>query len=100
MTDLSGEVQSGEVIIYATWTLPTNTTSILQVWQEGPVASGTPQGHATDAANLNAQGTLDLLSGQTTSSGGASSTRKKKNVSNFVDLQYFSVVGYVSSTFH
>ncbi|KAL6200885.1 hypothetical protein ACLB2K_024600 [Fragaria x ananassa] len=80
VTNLSGEVQSGEVIIYATWTLPTTTTSILQVWQEGPVASGTPQGHATDAANLNAQGTLDLLSGQTTSSGGASSTRKKKNI--------------------
>ncbi|XP_050367641.1 cytochrome b561 and DOMON domain-containing protein At4g17280-like [Argentina anserina] len=80
VTGLSAEVQSGEVIIYATWTLPTNTTSILQVWQEGAVVSGSLTQHQTAAANLNAQGTLDLLSGQTASSGGASSTLRKKNI--------------------
>ncbi|KAM5588890.1 cytochrome b561 and DOMON domain-containing protein [Rosa sericea] len=80
VTGLSAESQNGEVTIYATWTLPTNITTILQVWQEGPVESGTPSKHGSDVANLNAAGTLDLLSGQTAGSGGASSTLRKKNI--------------------
>ncbi|KAM1245929.1 hypothetical protein ACFX2I_037034 [Malus domestica] len=80
VTDLTAEyLNNDEMIIFATWTLPTNFTTILQVWQEGPVSNGAPSIHDTVAANLNAKGTLDLLSGQTASTGGSSSTTRKRN---------------------
>lgn len=100
VTGLAAEVQNSEVIIYATWTLPTNASTILQVWQEGPVSNGAPKQHGSDPANLGAKGTLDLLSGQTTSTGGGSSTVRKRNVSNFILklhlLQSSSVLSNVS----
>ncbi|TQD92200.1 hypothetical protein C1H46_022170 [Malus baccata] len=80
VTDLTAEyLNNDEMIIFATWTLPTNFTTILQVWQEGPVSNGAPSIHDTVAANLNAKGTLNLLSGQTASTGGSSSTTRKRN---------------------
>lgn len=100
VTGLTADFQNSEVIIYATWTLPTNASTILQVWQEGPVSSGTPQPHQLDAANRGSQGTLNLLSGQTASTGGGSSTVRKRNVSNFILklhlLQSSSVLSNVS----
>lgn len=89
VSDLSAEyLNSDEMIIFATWALPTNSTTILQVWQEGPVSSDSPSAHVTVAPNINAKGTLDLLSGQTTSSGGGGSRIRKKNVSNSVSLMF------------
>ncbi|KAB2637602.1 auxin-induced in root cultures protein 12-like [Pyrus ussuriensis x Pyrus communis] len=80
VTDLTAEyLNNDEMIIFATWTLPTNSTTILQVWQVGPVSNGAPGIHETVAANLNAKGTLNLLSGQTASTGGSSSTTRKRN---------------------
>lgn len=89
VSDLSAEyLNNDEMIIFATWVLPTNSTTILQVWQEGPVSNGLPSVHPTVAPNTNAKGTLNLLSGQTASSGGGGSKFRKRNVSNSVSLMF------------
>lgn len=50
--------------MFATLALPVGTTSVNQVWQVGPsVTKGVPDKHAFQAANLNAKGVLDLVSG-------------------------------------
>ncbi|KAL5574936.1 hypothetical protein UlMin_016635 [Ulmus minor] len=78
VSNLTATYENSEMIIFATWSLPTNMTSINQVWQEGPVSGGSPQVHATGNANINSKASLDLLSGQSaTSSGG--DRQKKRN---------------------
>jgi hypothetical protein len=81
VSNLSATYASGEIIIYATLALPINTDTINQVWQVGPVSSDNPGQHATDSANTNSKGTLNLLSGQSASGGGNSRVRNR-NVSN------------------
>ncbi|XP_021831659.1 cytochrome b561 and DOMON domain-containing protein At5g47530 [Prunus avium] len=93
VSDLSAEyLNSDEMIIFATWALPTNSTTILQVWQEGPVSSDSPSAHVTVAPNINAKGTLDLLSGQTTSSGGGGSRIRKKNIHGILNAVSWGVL--------
>jgi len=61
---------SGHIIIFATVTLPSNKTTVNQVWQVGSAVSGlVPQSHAFSAANLASAKTIDLTTGA--SSGGA-----------------------------
>uniref|UniRef100_A0A2N9EQC4 Cytochrome b561 domain-containing protein n=1 Tax=Fagus sylvatica TaxID=28930 RepID=A0A2N9EQC4_FAGSY len=77
VSNLSATYASGEIIIYATLALPINTDTINQVWQVGPVSSDNPGQHATDSANTNSKGTLNLLSGQSASGGGNSRVRNR-----------------------
>ncbi|BFG27350.1 hypothetical protein CerSpe_136240 [Prunus speciosa] len=93
VSDLSAEyLNNDEMIIFATWDLPTNSTTILQVWQEGPVSSDSPSAHPTVAPYINAKGTLDLLSGQTTSSGGGGSRIRKKNIHGILNAVSWGVL--------
>lgn len=83
VSGLTATYANSEIIIYATLSLPSNTTTattINQVWQEGPVSNDSPQGHSLGNANTNSKGTLNLVSGQTAAGGGAPHMTEK-NVS-------------------
>ncbi|KAL0012146.1 hypothetical protein SO802_007254 [Lithocarpus litseifolius] len=60
--DLTATYANADFIIYATLALPSNTTTINQVWQEGPVSNDNPGAHPLATANTNSKGTLDLIS--------------------------------------
>ncbi|KAF3451839.1 hypothetical protein FNV43_RR07935 [Rhamnella rubrinervis] len=80
VSDLTATYQNNEMVIFATWTLPTTVTTINQVWQTGPLSGTTIQSHSTtNTANLNSKGTLNLLSGQSQTQGGGNSRLKKRN---------------------
>lgn len=82
VSDLTATYQNNEMVIFATWSLPTTTSTINQVWQAGPVSGTTLAQHGSAAANYNSKGTLNLLSGQTQTQGGGNSRTRKRNVSN------------------
>ncbi|KAI5330759.1 PREDICTED: cytochrome [Prunus dulcis] len=93
VSDLSAQyLNNDEMIIFATWALPTNSTTILQVWQEGPVSNDLPSGHPATAPNINAKGTLNLLSGQTASSGGGGSRLRKRNIHGILNAVSWGVL--------
>uniref|UniRef100_A0A5B7C6T1 DOMON domain-containing protein n=1 Tax=Davidia involucrata TaxID=16924 RepID=A0A5B7C6T1_DAVIN len=88
VSDLSATSSNKEIIIFATLKLPSNTTTVNQVWQYGPL-SGTAPGpgpgvHDLSGPNVESMGTLNLLSGQseTTTAGGGNTKTKKRNVCN------------------
>ena len=68
-----------EMTIFATIILGDNETTINQVWQEGPLAGGSPASHAITDANRASRTTLDLLTGSSTAA--ADDVLKKRNVS-------------------
>ncbi|KAL5574935.1 hypothetical protein UlMin_016634 [Ulmus minor] len=70
VTNLTASYENNEMIIFGTWSLPTNMTSINQLWQDGPLSGGSPQVHSTGNPNINSKGTLDVLSGQSATSAG------------------------------
>ncbi|KAK2971404.1 hypothetical protein RJ640_025354 [Escallonia rubra] len=81
VSDMSAESSGGNMMIFATVALPGNLgTTLNQVWQVGPaVVNDGPAKHEFQPENLNAKGTLDLLSGES-NSGGGDSRMKKKNI--------------------
>ncbi|XP_055834967.1 cytochrome b561 and DOMON domain-containing protein At4g12980-like [Solanum dulcamara] len=65
--DSKAEYSNGVMQILATLALPSNMTTVNQVWQIGPmVKDGTPVAHMFDPDNLKSKGTLNLA---TSSSG-------------------------------
>lgn len=80
VADLSASFANNEIIIFATLNIQ-NTTTLNQVWQNGPVASDKPGGHAISGANIQSSGSLNILSGQAGSTnGGGGSKTKKRNI--------------------
>ncbi|KAA8520190.1 hypothetical protein F0562_014446 [Nyssa sinensis] len=79
--DLSATYKSNEITIFATLKLPSNTTTVNQVWQDGPLSGNTSEMHAISGPNVESMATLNLLSGRsaTTVAGGNTKT-KKRNV--------------------
>ncbi|KAL5854481.1 hypothetical protein ACOSQ4_004283 [Xanthoceras sorbifolium] len=62
---ISAEFANNEMIIYATFVLPKNVTTVNHVWQDGPVNEDYSLGmHALTSENLRSMATLDFLSGQ------------------------------------
>ncbi|KAK9284876.1 hypothetical protein L1049_024056 [Liquidambar formosana] len=81
VTGLSAELVNGDMIIFATLQIPSSMgTTVNQVWQVGPVSGGAPGTHPTSGDNVKSMGTVDFLSGQTTTSGGSGSRIRKRNV--------------------
>lgn len=83
----SSSSNSGEMIIFATIDLPSSlSTTVKQVWQDGPMGGSSPLIHSTSGANTRSKGTIDLLSNGATglSSGSGEededSETEKKNV--------------------
>ncbi|KAL6978875.1 hypothetical protein U1Q18_020543 [Sarracenia purpurea var. burkii] len=61
----SAEYSVDQLKIFATVTLPENASSVNHVWQVGgSVTNGAPDRHEFQSANLNAKGTLDLVTGK------------------------------------
>lgn len=81
----TAEYSGSAIRLFATLVLPEKTsTSLNHVWQVGAsVTNGVPDKHAFLPANLNAKGSLNLLSGQSNSGGSSSSSDsrvKRKNI--------------------
>lgn len=82
VSDLTATYSNNEIIIFATLKLQNISSSVNQVWQEGPVSNDSPGMHPVSGANVQSVGTLNLLSGEsgTTPGAGAMDTKiKKKN---------------------
>ncbi|KAI4298784.1 hypothetical protein L6164_032302 [Bauhinia variegata] len=75
---LSATHQNNEIIIFATLMLPTGTTTLVHLWQEGPLSGTTLEAHQMGSANTNAKETLDLVSGS--AAGGGNSIGRRRNV--------------------
>ncbi|XP_010908319.1 cytochrome b561 and DOMON domain-containing protein At3g25290 [Elaeis guineensis] len=73
------EDAGGLMTLFATVKLPRGVAKMNQAWQVGPSSTGgIPDKHDFGMGNLNAKGTLDVVSGQ--SSGGTDSRLKEKNI--------------------
>lgn len=80
VSNLAAVYASGEITIFATLQLSSSLTTVNQVWQDGPLSSGSPNIHSTTGDSLNSKGTVNFLSGQTTSSGSGTSKQRRRNV--------------------
>ncbi|CAL9245816.1 unnamed protein product, partial [Arabidopsis halleri] len=64
---VSAEYFNGEMMIFATLVLPPNTTFVNHLWQDGPLKGGDRlEMHAMSGDHLKSMASLDLLSGQVT----------------------------------
>uniref|UniRef100_A0A6N2LZW8 Cytochrome b561 and DOMON domain-containing protein n=1 Tax=Salix viminalis TaxID=40686 RepID=A0A6N2LZW8_SALVM len=77
VSDLSATLANNEIIIFATIGLSNTSTTVNQVWQDGAVSGDATQVHATSGANVQSMGTLNLLSGESSSTGGNDRIRKR-----------------------
>ncbi|XP_043688742.1 cytochrome b561 and DOMON domain-containing protein At5g47530-like [Telopea speciosissima] len=77
VANLSAEFLNNEMIIYATVELPNNSTTVNQLWQDGPLSGNTPLSHQRTGDNVNSRGTLNFLSGDSTTASGNSRARRK-----------------------
>lgn len=84
-TGLSATYSNSELTIYATLTLPSGTTSLVHLWQDGAVSGSTLQGHALGTANFQAKESLDLASGTTQAGSSGNSVRRRRNVSTSIN---------------
>lgn len=78
VSGLSATFVNNEVTIFATLTLPNDTTSFVHVWQDGPLSGTTPQEHSHETSHQNSKETLNLLSGSSTQTNG-NSRQKRRN---------------------
>ncbi|KAF8409683.1 hypothetical protein HHK36_005762 [Tetracentron sinense] len=80
VSNISTEFLDGEMTIFATLELGSTSTTVNQVWQEGPLSGDTPLIHSTSGPNMQSMWTLNLLSGETTAVGGGNSRTRRRNV--------------------
>ncbi|MED6157109.1 hypothetical protein PIB30_020265 [Stylosanthes scabra] len=94
ISGLSATYSNSEVTIFATLTLPNDTSSIVHVWQDGPLSSSNvPQEHRHDSGHQSSMETLQLVSGQTqqaTNTG--ASTRRKRNTHGVINAVSWGVL--------
>lgn len=88
VSDLSATYAKNEIIIFATLGLSNTSTTVNQVWQDGPLSGNSPQMHITNGANVKSMGTINLLSGESSSAGGNDKI-KKRNVSSRINVSIF-----------
>ncbi|KAH8506903.1 hypothetical protein H0E87_013637 [Populus deltoides] len=77
VSDLSATLANNELIMFATLELSNTSTTVNQVWQDGPLSGNAPQIHSTSGSNVQSMGTLNLLSGESSSTGGNGKIRKR-----------------------
>ncbi|KAG6589112.1 Cytochrome b561 and DOMON domain-containing protein, partial [Cucurbita argyrosperma subsp. sororia] len=78
VSQLSATYSNNEMTIFATISLPPRMTTVNQVWQEGPMAQGSPLPHAFTGDNRRSLATLDLLTGSTTAA--VDSVLRRRNI--------------------
>ncbi|KAL2938695.1 hypothetical protein RDABS01_022144 [Bienertia sinuspersici] len=79
VNNLTASKESNDMTIFATITPP--STTVNQVWQVGPMASGQPAAHPSNSgsANTKSTGSINFLSGQSSSQGPVVPRLKRKN---------------------
>ncbi|KAI8000250.1 Cytochrome b561 and DOMON domain-containing protein [Camellia lanceoleosa] len=83
VNDLSATFSEDQIIIFAIIELPNNTTSLIHVWQDRSITSGTHLGmHDLSTSHLQSMGTLNLSSRQALPSHGSNNKTSLKIVSN------------------
>jgi hypothetical protein len=81
--DVSGMHVNGNMIIFASLELPTNTSLVNQVWQEGLVSDdGRLEAHAMTGPNIQSFGTLDFKSGIVSENIGGGKVKSKTMLRN------------------
>ncbi|XP_059663362.1 cytochrome b561 and DOMON domain-containing protein At4g17280-like [Cornus florida] len=80
VSGLSATFSKDEMTIFATLKLPSNGTTVNQVWQEGPLSGNAPKIHETSGPNVQSMGTLNLASGKSVTTGGSNSKTKRRNI--------------------
>lgn len=80
-TNLTATRQNNEITIYATLTLPSNTASLVHLWNDGSLSGSTPQSHSM--SNIQSKESLDLLSGVSQAGSSGGSLRRRRNVSTY-----------------
>ena len=75
VSDLSATYSNNEIVVFATLELPKNTTTVNQVWQDGPVLNDSPGTHDLSGANVRSMATLNLLSGQQSGTKGTANSK-------------------------
>lgn len=58
---LEATYQNNEVTIYGTFGLPKGTTSLVHLWQDGPLVGSVPHRHELDDAHLHSKAVLNLI---------------------------------------
>lgn len=100
VSDVSATYARNEYTIFATLKLDNLSSTVNQVWQEGPVSGDSPAMHPTSGANVQSAGNLNLLSGQTgTTSGPVNSRTKKKNIHGVLNAVSWGILLPVGAIF-
>lgn len=81
VSDLSATYANNEIIIFATLEFSNMSSTLNQVWQDGPVSGNAPQIHSTSGPNVQSMATVNLLSGEARTTSGGNDKTKKRNVS-------------------
>jgi len=97
VSGLGATFENNQVTIFATVTLPNDTSSIVHVWQDGPLSGTTPQEHSHETSHQNSKETLDLLSGSSTQASGNSRQRRRNVSIKHQSLLMFSIISYMAS---
>lgn len=81
ISGLSATRQNNEITIFATITLPSGTTTLVHLWNDGALSGSTPQAHDTSSAsNTQSKESLNLLSGSSQGGSSGGSLRRRRNV--------------------
>ncbi|XP_059636771.1 cytochrome b561 and DOMON domain-containing protein At4g17280-like [Cornus florida] len=80
--DLSASYSNvnSEITVFATFVLPSNTTTINHVWQDGPLLGTTLGIHGVSPNHLQSTGMLNLSSGQTVTAKGGKTQRSSYGI--------------------
>ncbi|KAL2349038.1 hypothetical protein Fmac_003038 [Flemingia macrophylla] len=93
---LSATRENSEITIYAILTLPMGTTSLVHLWQDGPLSGSTPQIHNTSSSNLQAKQNLHLLSGSAPTPAPAPAGSNVPSLSNRINVAAIHVLTTLS----
>ncbi|KAL3850945.1 hypothetical protein ACJIZ3_012827 [Penstemon smallii] len=100
VSDLTATYSRDEIVIFATLKLDNVSSTLNQVWQDGPVSGDVPAMHQLTGSNVQSMGTLNLLSGVTeTTKGALNSNTKKKNIHGLLNAISWGILLPIGAVF-
>ncbi|CAI9756665.1 unnamed protein product [Fraxinus pennsylvanica] len=100
VSDLSAVYSKAEIIIFATLKLDNVSSTVNQVWQDGSLSGDAPAMHPTSGSNVQSVGTLNLLSGESTTAAGASNSKtKKRNIHGVLNAVSWGILMPIGAVF-
>ncbi|KAL0321082.1 UNVERIFIED_CONTAM: cytochrome and DOMON domain-containing protein [Sesamum radiatum] len=97
VSDLTATYTRNEIIIFATLKLDNLSSTVNQVWQEGPLSGDSPAMHLNSGSNVQSFGTLNLLSG--TTAGALDSKTRKKNIHGVLNAVSWGIMMPIGAVF-